>query len=71
MIKKEQGFLYDDKIIYGYTYINTDFIKANKNCNGCDFENDYYCFECEHCQMKTEYPDSKYTDDCEWIIKRG
>ena len=41
-----------------------------KDCNQCDFINDYCCFECEHIQMKDKYPNSKYTDNCEWVINQ-
>jgi len=49
-------------------YINLDFIEPNKDCNLCDFENDYCCFDCEHQQIKEKYPKSIYTDDCQWFI---
>ncbi len=72
MSKKEQGFLYNDKIIYGYTPINLDFVKPVKDCNqGCDNLTNYACFDCLTDQVKNKYPNSIYTDDCEWIIKRG
>jgi len=71
MSKKEQGFLYDDKIIYGYTLLNLDFVKPVKDCNqGCDNVTKYVCFDCEMDQIQNKY-DAIYTDDCEWIIKRG
>ena len=71
MTQRDDGFIYDDKIIYGYKYMNIDFIEPDKNCNQCDSINDYCCFECEHIQVKNKHPNSKYTDDCQWIIKGG
>tara|TARA_R100001369_G_scaffold90922_1_gene130806 strand:- start:255 stop:497 length:243 start_codon:yes stop_codon:yes gene_type:complete len=52
-------------------YIDLDFVKPNKDCTqGCDniTDNAYVCFECEHIQIKEKYPNSKYTNDCEWVI---
>lgn len=52
-------------------YIDLDFVKPNKDCTqGCDniTDNAYVCFECEHIQVKEKYPNSKYTNDCEWVI---
>jgi len=51
--------------------INLDFIKSNKDCNQCDYKNDYVCFGCEHYQVLEEYPNAKYTDDCFWVIEKG
>ena len=72
MSKKEQGFLYNDKIIYGYTPLNLDFVRPNKDCTqGCTQDwLGYVCFDCEMDQVQHKY-DAIYTDDCEWIIKRG
>ena len=64
---------YDDgKKLVGYKCLNTDFVKADKECSNCDTTSDmdYVCFECEHIQVKDEYPNSKYTDDCEWVIPK-
>ena len=47
--------------------INLDFIKSNKDCNQCN--NDYCCFDCEYIQVKDQYPNSKYTDDCFWVTE--
>ena len=68
MTQRNDGFIYDDKIIYGYKYMNIDFIEPDKNCNQCDSINDYCCFECEHEQVKNKNLNSKYTDGCEWIV---
>ena len=27
-------------------------LKPNKNCNVCDYDNDYICFDCESSQVK-------------------
>jgi len=27
-------------------------LKANKDCNVCDYINDYTCFDCEHTQIR-------------------
>jgi len=68
MSKKEHGFLYDDKIIYGYILLNLDFVEPNKDCNTCRCSGDV-CFGCEMDQVQHKY-NAIYTDDCEWIIKR-
>ena len=52
-------------------YIDLDFIKPNEDCDLCDFINNYCCFECEHEQMKDKYPNSTYTNDCQWIMKES
>ena len=54
-------------------YINLDFLKPNKECDICDniTDNNYICFECEHYQVKKKYPNSKYTDDCQWILNKA
>ena len=52
-------------------YIDLDFIKPDKDCDQCDFINNYCCFECEHIQMKDKHPNSTYTNDCQWIMKES
>ena len=52
-------------------YINLDFIKPDKDCDQCDFINNYCCFECEHIQIKDKHPNSTYTNNCEWIMKES
>ena len=52
-------------------YIDLDFIKPDKDCDQCDFINDYCCFECEHIQIKDKHPNSIYTNNCEWIMKES
>jgi len=68
---------YDDgKKLVGYKYLNTDFVKADKECsisqkgNMCDYHNGYCCFDCEQEQIRNEYLKVKYTDDCEWVIPK-
>ena len=53
-------------------YRQRPYVKANRECSNCDTTSDmgYVCFECEHIQVKDEYPNSKYTDDCQWVIPR-
>jgi hypothetical protein len=41
-------------------YINIDFVESNKECNACDYHNDYTCFDCENEQVKTVYPKATY-----------
>ena len=65
-----ETFYDDDKKLVGYKYLDTDFVKANKDCSNCDHHNNYCCFDCERGQVKDEYPTSKYTDDCEWVIPK-
>ena len=36
-----------------------EFVKANKNCDECDHENEYVCFDCEREQVKEKYPNAK------------
>jgi len=65
--------MYDEgKKLVGYKYLDTDFVKPNKECTNCDSTSDmgYVCFDCERGQVKDEYPTSKYTDDCEWVIPK-
>jgi hypothetical protein len=62
-------YKYNDEIIYNHKQLDLDFIEANKDCNQCDYKNDYCCFGCEHYQVKEEYPNSKYTDDCFWVTE--
>ena len=50
-------------------YINLDFITPSKDCDECDFINNYCCFECEHDQVKNKHPNATYSDNCEWILK--
>ena len=38
-----------------------EFFKANKNCDECDHENEYVCFDCEREQVKEKYPNAKYS----------
>ena len=61
------------KIVIADRYMTLKSVKPNKNCTqGCDIDNDYTCFECEHNQIKKVYPNCEYTDDCQWIItQRG
>ena len=33
-------------------------------------EHGFLCFDCLTDQVKNKYPNSIYTDDCEWIIKK-
>ena len=42
-------------------YINIDFVESNKECNACDYHNDYTCFDCENEQVKTVYPNAGVT----------
>ena len=41
-------------------YINIDYIKPNKICYDCDYDNNYVCFNCENEQVKKLYPQTKY-----------
>jgi len=62
---------YDDgKILVGYRYADTDFVKADKYCSNCDHHNSYCCFDCEQGQVRDTYSKVRYTDDCEWVIPK-
>ena len=38
--------MYDEgKKLVGYKYLDTDFVKANKECSNCDHHNNYCCFD--------------------------
>ena len=61
------------KHLVGYVYLNTDFVKANKDCSNCDFVNDWdgngiACLECTQSQVQDKYSNAIYTDECEWVI---
>ena len=49
-------------------YMTLKSVKPKKDCNVCDYINDYVCFDHEHQQIKKVYPNCEYTDDCEWVI---
>ena len=40
----------------------------NKDCEICDYINDYICFDCENIQVKEKYPNAKW-DLPEWILE--
>jgi hypothetical protein len=57
-----------EKIIIADRYMTLKSVKPKKDCNVCDYINDYVCFDHEHQQIKKVYPNCEYTDDCEWVI---
>ena len=57
------------KIIVSDMYMTLKSVKPNKDCKVCDHLNDYTCFTHEHEQIKKEYPNCEYTEDCEWVIE--
>ena len=58
------------KKLIGYEYLDISFLKPNKNCSGCDIHNDYLCSICV-IDILSGTENVRYTDECEWIIKRG
>tara|TARA_R110000796_G_scaffold120916_2_gene235052 strand:- start:536 stop:757 length:222 start_codon:yes stop_codon:yes gene_type:complete len=64
-------YIYNNEIIYNHKELDLDFLKVTEDCNQCNPKDDYVCFSCENYQVKEEYPNSKYTDDCFWVIKKG
>ena len=65
------NFYDDGKIIKGcWEYLNILFLKPSINCGTCDIDNEYLCSHCE-IDMLSGKNNIKYTDECEWIIKRG
>ena len=56
------------KTIGADRYMTLESVKPDKDCNVCDYLNDYVCFEHEDMQIRKIYPNSKYTEDCEWVI---
>ncbi len=58
------------KKLIGYEYLDISFLKPNKNCSGCDIHNDYLCSICV-IDILSGTENVKYTDECEWTIKRG
>ncbi len=38
-----------------------EFVEANKDCDECDHENEFVCFDCERDQVKEKYPNAKYS----------
>lgn len=66
---------YDEgkKIKGQWEFLDTSFIKPSENCDMCDNETDLGPYTCSICLIDTlsGIPNVKYTDDCEWIIKRG
>lgn len=63
---------YDDgkKIKGQWEYLNILFLQPSINCHTCDIDNEYLCSHCE-IDMLSNISNVKYTDDCEWIIKKG
>ena len=57
-----------EKIIVADRYMTLKSVKPKKDCNVCDYINDYVCFDHEHQQIKKVYPNAIYNDDCEWVI---
>ena len=57
-----------EKIIVADRYMTLKSVKPKKDCNVCDYINDYVCFDHEHQQIKKVYPNCEYNDDCEWVI---
>jgi hypothetical protein len=52
-----------------YKFIDIDFVEPNKDCELCDHENDYVCFDCESEQVRKKYPNAKW-ELPEWILER-
>ena len=52
------------KTIVADRYMTLKSVKPDKDCNVCDYHNDYVCFDHEHQQIKKEYPNCEYTEDC-------
>ena len=71
-----ETFYDEGKKLVGYKYLDTDFVKSDKDCSirnkgfSCDHYNNYCCFDCEQEQVRMEYPKVRYTDDCEWVIPK-
>ena len=57
-----------NKIVIADRFNTLESVKPNKDCDICDYHNDYVCFDHEHQQIKKEYPNCEYTEDCEWVI---
>ena len=43
-----------EKIIVADRYMTLKSVKPKKDCNVCDYINDYVCFDHEHQQIKNE-----------------
>ena len=66
---------YDDgkKIKGQWEYLDISFLKPNENCSLCDNETDLAPYVCSICEidMLSGTTNVKYTDEGEWIIKKG
>ena len=58
------------KIVIADRFMTLENVKPFKDCNVCDYINDYVCFDHEHQQIKKVYPDCEYTENCEWVINK-
>jgi len=56
------------KIIIADRYTTIKSLKPIKDCNVCDYQDNYTCWDHEHEQIKEIYPNVKYTDDLEWVV---
>ena len=56
------------KIIIADRYTTIKSLKPIKDCNVCDYQDGYTCWDHEHEQIKKIYPNVKYTDDLEWVV---
>jgi hypothetical protein len=69
MYKKNRGEInMTKKVVVADRFMTLENVKPNKDCNVCDYINDYVCFDHEHQQIKEVYPNCEYTDNCEWVI---
>ena len=50
-------------------YIDINFVQPSKDCDICDYINEYVCFDCESEQVRNKYPDAKW-DLPDWIIEK-
>jgi hypothetical protein len=57
-----------EKIIVADRYMTLKSVKPKKDCNVCDYINDYVCFDHEHQQIKKVYPNAIYNDDCDGLF---
>ena len=66
---------YDEgkKIKGQWEYLDISFLKPTENCPTCDNETDFAPYVCSYCEIETlsGTPNVKYTDEGEWIIKKG
>jgi len=46
-----------------------DYIEPTKDCQLCDYETDYVCFDCEKEQIKQIYPHAKTTYQGLWDLE--